>query len=303
MDVLASDPKRFYKVSSMAPDFFKMPDLAKRFPDLDADSLATLRRFIAKLYLMSDAPHLYSAPRYAVLWGGICTQEEFDTALANEKQAQELMAQYHLHSAEVCSLVYHHGLRFLPQSVLAYLKGTVFIDGGAFQGDSSLVFLQYKPCQVWAFEPSPPNREIFRATMRANHVSDDVVRLIPKGLSEKHSTIRFNAHVSGGCSLEKKGGSKAELVPLDSLTPPTRIGLIKADLEGMGMSMLRGAVQTIKRDKPVLALSFYHNSDEFLNTYPFVKGLGLPYTYKVLSLSPPWSNYELTLLAYPSHLQ
>lgn len=50
--------------------------------------------------------------------------------------------------------------------------------------------------------------------------------------------------------------------------------------------MLRGAVQTIRRESPVLALSIYHNTDKFLNTYSFVRDLGIPYQYKVLSLYP-----------------
>jgi FkbM family methyltransferase len=300
MDVLSSNACLMRKMSPMASDFLAMPDLEKTFPGLDAESLATLRRFVAKLHFLTGSPHLYSAPPpYALLWGGLCTQAEFNEAMANEKRLEELRVRYHLRSAEVSSLIYHHGLRFLPETTLVSLQDTVFIDAGAYQGDSTLVFLQYKPRLVWAFEPSPPNQKMFRATMRDNHVPDTSVRLSPLGLSDKPATIRFSPTASGSCSLASKGRCKAELVPLDSLTPPTRIGLIKADLEGMGMSMLRGAVQTIQRDKPVLALSFYHNIDEFLNTYSFIRNLGVPYEYRVLSLCPPWENFELTLLAWP----
>lgn len=302
MDVLSSNAYLMRKVPSMSSDFLSMPDLEKTFLGLDEESLSTLRRFIAKLHFVSDAAHLYSSPRYSFLWSGLCTQAEYDEALANEKRLEELRLRYHLQSAEVSSLIYHHGLRFLPEKALAYIQDTVCIDAGAYQGDSTLVFLQYKPCLVWAFEPSPPNQKLFRATMRDNQVPASSVKLMPQGLSDKHGTICFDAKAASGCTLDGKGSSKAELVPLDSLTPPTRIGLLKADLEGMGMTMLRGAVQTIQRDKPVLALSIYHNSDELLNTYSFVRNLGIPYKYKILSLCPPWENHELTLLAWPSDL-
>lgn len=43
--------------------------------------------------------------------------------------------------------------------------------------------------------------------------------------------------------------------------------------------------------------------DEFLNTYPFLRNLGIPYKYKILSLCPPWENHELTLLAWPCGLE
>lgn len=298
VDALSSNAFLMRKISPMALAFPDRPDLEKAFPGLDEESLSTLRRFVGKLHYVSD----YSAPRYSVLWSGLCTQEEFDEAVDDAKRLVELRARYHLQSAEVSSLIHHHGLRSLPEKVLAYLRDTVFVDAGAYQGDSTLVFLQYKPRLVWAFEPSPPNRKLFRATMRANQVPDSSVKLLPQGLSSKHGTVRFEARGPATHSGDGKGDIKAELVPLDSLSPPCRIGLIKADLEGMGMSMLRGAVQTIRRDKPVLSLSIYHNTDEFLNTYSFVRDLGLPYEYKVLSLCPPWENHELALLAWPSGL-
>ena len=295
MDVLATDPRRMRKLPPMALDFLSMPDLESAFPGLGADSLSTLRRFVASQYFIGDAPHLYSTiPPYAFLWSGLCTQEEFDQELADDKRMEELRDRYHLSYGKPSSLIHHHGLRILPEKVLAQLEDTVFVDAGAFEGDSTLVFLQYHPQVVWAFEPSPPNQAIFRQTMQSNG--------IPKGLSDKPSTIRFSAKARGDCTLTDKGRCKAELVPLDSLEPPARIGLIKADLEGMGMYMLRGAAQTIRRDKPVLTLNFYHNMDEFLNTYAFVRSLGVPYEYKVLSFYPPWKNCEVALLAWPSDL-
>ena len=301
MDVLSQDTRRIHKVPPMALDFLSPPDLEGAFPGLDADSLTTLRRFVASQYF-SDLYNSNSIPPYAYVWSGICTQDEVDKAQADEKHLKELRARYQLRSGKPSSLIHHHGLRCLPAKVLANLQDTVFVDAGAYEGDSTLVFLQYHPQVVWAFEPSPPNQAIFRHTMQANGVPEKSIRLIPKGLSDKPSTIHFDARVGGECTLTNKGRCKAELVTLDSLAPPTRIGLIKADLEGMGMFMLRGAAETIRRDKPVLTLNFYHNPDEFLNTYAFVRNLGVPYEYKILTFYPPWKNYEVALLAWPSDL-
>lgn len=299
-DVKATDWRRIRKISPMAMEFLSMPDLEKLFGGLDEESMSTLRRFVAKLHLFPDGTHLYSSiPSYVLLWCGLCSQTEMDEAVEHEKELETLKTRYHLQKPEVSSLIHHHGLRYLPEKILAWIRDTVFVDAGAFVGDSTLVFLKYSPRMVWAFEPSPPNQAAFRETMRLNGVEEDLVRLFPQGLSDKPATIHFSAQARSDCSLTGKGRCTAELVPLDSLTPPTRIGLIKADLEGMGMSMLRGALQTIKRDKPVLALSIYHNADKFLNTYPFLCSLGLDYEYKILSLCPPWENHELTLLGWP----
>ena len=53
---------------------------------------------------------------------------------------------------EVASIYYHHGMRFLPDTVKDYVKGKIFIDGGAWIGDSSLVFMNYTPKKVLAFD-------------------------------------------------------------------------------------------------------------------------------------------------------
>ncbi len=303
LDFWKTDSRRFRKLSPMSLFFSTMPDLDKHFAGLDAESMATLRRFIAKTHFSADSTHLYSdAPHYAFCWSGLCSQKEYDEAVSNEQELERLQARYHLQGAEVSSLIHHHGLKQLPEGVLQSLRGTIFIDAGAFLGDSTLVFLHYRPACVWAFEPSPRNQALFLSTMHANGVPDTAFRLISQGLSDQIGTIRFSDKGTADCSLIGKGRCKTELVPLDSLTPPTRIGLIKADLEGMGMSMLRGAVQTIRRDRPILSLSFYHNIDEVLNTYAFVRSLGIPYQYKVLSLCPPWENHDLTLLAWPANL-
>lgn len=63
--------------------------------------------------------------------------------------------------------------------------------------------------------------------------------------------------------------------------------------------MLHGAVETIRRDRPVLSLAIYHNKEEMLGTYAFLKSLQLGYRYRILQLSPPWEWHELCLLAWP----
>ena len=39
--------------------------------------------------------------------------------------------------------------------------------------------------------------------------------------------------------------------------------VIKTDLEGFEMHFLRGALETIKKYRPILVLSIYHSADDF----------------------------------------
>ena len=71
------------------------------------------------------------------------------------------------------------------------------------------------------------------------------------------------------------------------------------DIEGMGLKFVKGAEQTIKRDRPLLSLSIYHNADEFAGIYQTLKSWNLNYHYELKQFSPMKAWSELSLLAYP----
>lgn len=56
---------------------------------------------------------------------------------------------------------YHHGLKLLPSSVLTYIKNKIFIDCGAFHGDSCLIMNEYSPAHVYALELLPSAKKCF----------------------------------------------------------------------------------------------------------------------------------------------
>jgi hypothetical protein len=48
---------------------------------------------------------------------------------------------------------YHYGLKLLPDTVKKYIEEKDFLDVGALIGDASIMFLQYKPRNIFAYEP------------------------------------------------------------------------------------------------------------------------------------------------------
>ena len=76
-------------------------------------------------------------------------------------------------------------------------------------------------------------------------------------------------------------------------------GVLKADIEGMGLNFVRGAEQIIRRDRPLLSLSIYHNASEFAGIYQTLKSWNLDYHFEIKSFSPltPWGEHSL--FAYP----
>ncbi len=82
----------------------------------------------------------------------------------------------------------------------------------------------------------------------------------------------------------------------------TDIRLIKADLEGMGLSMLQGAEQTIRKNRPLLSLSIYHNREELFEIYRTLRSWDLNYVFTVRSTVFPLGFSEINLLGYPMEL-
>lgn len=191
---------------------------------------------------------------------------------------------------------YHHGLKFLDEKVLRHIRGTVFLDLGAFVGDSTYVLSKYAPSKILAFEPSAQNREKFVRNMTAEGIGN--YELIPAGVSDQPGAMCFDEN-QGSTTLGSSGANTIDLVTIDDFLKERatgKIGLIKADLEGMGLKMVRGAIEAIRRDRPVLLLSIYHNKEELLGIYRFLKENVQGYRYRVEALA---KLCEITLIASP----
>lgn len=284
------------------------PDqIDRRFQGMDVESILCMKRFIGKTQIIFSRIGCDLIPPWYYAWAGICTDNEMRIYQQYLGGLGELRKRYRLPegSGGLSSLHFHHGLKLLPTSVRGYLTGKVMIDAGAWIGDSTVVFLEYAPTRVIAFEPSPSNRNQFQETMARNHVAVDRVCLVGMGLASAPGELCLDEVHGSGAKVGPKGTRMVPCTSLDAYMAAQgpecgTVGFIKADLEGMGLDMLKGAEKTIKRDMPVLSLSIYHNPEEFFGIYEMLKFWNLDYTCRIESLCPPWENHELTLLAFPS---
>ena len=234
------------------------------------------------------------------------TPEERKKDRIREKAFRKLRKKYHftqLGCGEE-SLLFHHGLKDMPEKVLSYIKGRDFVDAGACFGDSTLAFLPYGPRKIYAFEPSPANGEIFKMIMKKNHVPEENYALVPMGLASRKGEIFFFDSGDIGNNLRQSGETRAELVTLDDFVREKNadIGVVKADLEGMGLDMIKGAKETLVKCKPVLSLSIYHSQEEFFGIYPLLKEWLPDYHFCIRSMTFFRSMGEITLLGFPREL-
>lgn len=206
---------------------------------------------------------------------------------------------------DVESSYFHHGLRDIPNAK-GYLNGKCVIDAGACKGDSALIFIDhYHPAKVYSFEPSPRNCVEYKTNLERNHFTENQFVLCQKGLGAERGIIHFQDTGDGANNLQTTGECEAEVLPLDEFCKgiPERVGVVKADVEGMGLDLIRGAEQTIRADRPILLLSIYHNPEEFLGIYQLLKSWDLDYRITARLMRLPMQVDELDLIACPNEIR
>lgn len=195
---------------------------------------------------------------------------------------------------------YKMGMDFV--SNVECIKNRDVIDVGAFIGDSALVFNEYNPKKVYAFEPVEENYVIMEKTISLNNLQDIVVP-VKSGLgsSRRQEKIFIKDSASSAVSwneTENIPSQQFEVFTLDGYVEQNNldVALIKVDTEGMEVDCIRGAIETIKKFKPVLILSIYHNAEQFFELKPIIESLDLGYTFQFKKLNPYSVIFETVMI-------
>lgn len=197
------------------------------------------------------------------------------------------------------SFVFLSGLVYLPKEVQDRLRGGLIIDGGAFNGDSALNFVRVYDARVIAFEPEPGNFQ----QLQRNISRTGSIKAVNKGLGngqEKQALIS-NYGASSQIGSGKDAMTALELVALDDYLKENKtekVTAIKLDLEGYEKQALAGMTETIKNFRPLLAISIYHNAQDFFTIKSDIEALGLGYRFKIVKANPFSLIQEVSLLAY-----
>jgi FkbM family methyltransferase len=133
----------------------------------------------------------------------------------------------------------------------------VALDIGAYTGLFSIIAAKRGAVAV-ALEPMPANRWRLDCNAKQNKV---LVRVMPCAASDAPgvTTLHYNSKVplTTGASLEKGAMHNASIsitrCTVDALALP-RVGAIKIDVEKHEHCVIRGAMQTINRDRPSLLI-------------------------------------------------
>lgn len=164
--------------------------------------------------------------------------------------------------------LYSEDDQYFARDIIRIEDGEVFVDGGAYIGDTIEKFLtvaseegaSYK--KIIALEPDDRNfhmlEEAYGHTPR--------VELIKKGMSNKSGTLLFqeNANWSRLTENETLATTKVPVVALDDFPECDEITWIKMDIEGAESDALEGAKHTIQRNHPKLTICIYHSDEDMI---------------------------------------
>ncbi len=82
-----------------------------------------------------------------------------------------------------------------------------------------------------------------------------------------------------------------------------KVGLIKMDVEGYGLHVIKGAMKTIIEQRPVLSLGIYHNSHELFEIKPLLEKNLKNYVFEFkLQQFDSGDFNEMILFAYPEEI-
>ena len=189
-------------------------------------------------------------------------------------------------------------------TTLDSVRNKHIIDAGGYVGDTALLFSSYTDKNIHVFEASPSNMDIIRETIRLNHL-DNIVP-VSKALGEKSGTATFSLGERNSCNslVERPGYNypdhiEVPVVTLDDYVRENNIevGLIKVDIEGGEQLLLRGAVETIRTQHPILLISIYHSANDFFEIKPMIEKMCDKYTFRIVKPANPAIALETILLA------
>ena len=139
---------------------------------------------------------------------------------------------------------------------------SVCVDVGAHNGKILSMMMEAAPASAhYAFEPIPELFQLLKRKFRRN------AKVYCVALSDRKETASFNLVLTDMAysGLNKRAYDKkekdtyifVETELLDTIIPAeTKIALIKIDVEGAELLVLKGAIQTIQRSRPILLFEF-----------------------------------------------
>lgn len=223
--------------------------------------------------------------------------------MADEASQKEFITQvkWRLHgNFDVFSVPVQQGIYFPID--LFYLKNNeVFIDCGAFIGDTVSSFLERQPSfigHIVAFEPDPLNfQKLFEYISLLPVKDKEKIELFPYAVGDIKTKIPFIATGSVESSIGS-GDSEVNCVTLDETVAFLHPTYVKMDIEGFEVNAISGGQKIIKNDTPILSISIYHRQNHLWEIPNLISSFSDQYQFYIRSHD--FDGWDLVCYAVPN---
>ena len=186
--------------------------------------------------------------------------------------------------------------QYFDLPALPHAEDETFVDAGGFDGATSVRFAAWAGnCyrKIFAFEPDETIRPKCEATLR--NLSLDKTIVYPYGTWKEKGELRFSKMGPGCSQFSEEGEIRMPVTSIDEACHGERITYIKMDVEGSERETLEGAQQTIKEQRPKLAVCLYHKPKDIVGLRAYV--LSLCPTYRLYLRHYSLMDHETILYA------
>ena len=203
---------------------------------------------------------------------------------------------------EVWITFYIFGLKqYNIKNIFEVKDDAVIFDIGAWKGDTAYFFS--KKCsdnaKIYAFEPDNYAYEILEKMKNKYKLNNVIAKNIL--LSNADKEIDFVSMIPNTPTVKKNAITIDKFVEENNIE---KIDYIKMDVEGAERTILEGAIKTIKKFKPHLAIAIYHGGklfmEDFYDVPIFIKNvINEDYEYYIRTFHP--AGLETVLFCKPKN--
>jgi len=175
--------------------------------------------------------------------------------------------------SKICSENQYFGEPFIKFS-----ENDIFIDGGAFDGDTALNFIKKtdnKFKKILFFEPD--SASFFKAQQNLKDCKN--IEFFQKGLYSEEKTFKFNSLGNLGSNIDDDGDTEIKVISIDEVLKE-KANYIKMDIEGAELEALKGAKNQLIQGTQ-LAISLYHKSWDIWEIPEYIKQINPNYRFYI----------------------
>lgn len=192
-----------------------------------------------------------------------------------------------------------YGLQYFDENIVRRPSGgEVFIDGGCFDLKDTCHFADIYPGfkKIYAFEPDSSNyKECIERNKKLLN-DDSRVEFVNKGLWSKGKKLCFMGGEGPSSFLSEYGETTVDVTSIDEFVAgKEKVSFIKMDIEGAELEALKGAKNTIVKDKPDMAICVYHKKEDIIEIPRYI--LELDPEYELYLRHYDLTEYETVLYA------